>query len=76
MDESAEWNIFVKLALWTHCTFINSSTQLSPFMIVYGIQPQFPADQFQPQNLWDHMMQIVERLPRLCDRAKVAIKRV
>ena len=44
-------------------------------MIVYGIQPQFPADQFQPQNLWDRMMQIVEGLPRLRDRAKMAIKR-
>ena len=44
-------------------------------MIVYGIQPQFPADQFQPQNLWDRMMQIVEGLPRLRDRAKLAIKK-
>src|SRR6266540_1687251 len=44
-------------------------------MIVYGIQPQFPADQFQPQNLWDRMMQIVERLPRLHDRTKMAIKK-
>jgi len=45
-------------------------------MIVYRIQPQFPADQFQPQNLWDHMMQIVKGMPRLRDRAKRAIKRV
>ena len=44
-------------------------------MIIYEIQPQFPADQFQPQNLWDCMMQIVKGLPRLCDRAKIAIKR-
>ncbi len=44
-------------------------------MIVYGIQSQFPADQFQPQNLWDRMTQIVEGLPRLRDRAKMAIKR-
>ena len=44
-------------------------------MIVYGIQPQFPADQVQPQNLWDRMMQIVEGLPRLRERAKMAIKR-
>ena len=51
VDESAEWDIFVEPALWAHRTSINSSTQLSPFMIVYGIQPQFPADQFQPQNL-------------------------
>ena len=54
---------------------INSSTQLLPFMIIYEIQPQLPADQFQLQNLWDHMMQIVDRLPRLRDRAKMAIKR-
>ena len=54
---------------------INCFTQLSPFMIVYGIQSQFPADQFQPQNLWDCMTQIVEGLPRLRDRAKMAIKR-
>ncbi len=44
-------------------------------MIVYEIQLQLPADQFQPQNLWDRMMQIVERLLRLCDRAKMVIKR-
>src|SRR6266540_4226941 len=44
-------------------------------MIVYGIQPQFPVDQFQSQNLWDRMMQIVKGLPKLCDRAKMAIKR-
>ncbi len=75
MDESAEWNMFVELALWAHHTAINSSTQISPFMIVYGIQSQFPADQFQPQNLWDRMMQIVEGLPRLHDRAKMAIKK-
>jgi len=75
VDESAEWDIFVEPALWAYHTSINSSTQLSPFMIVYGIQPQFPADQFQPQNLWDRMMQIVKGLPRLRDRAKLAIKR-
>jgi len=63
VDESAEWNIFVKLALWAYRTAINSSTQLSPFMIVYGIQPQFPADQFQPQNLWDHMMKLWKDYP-------------
>ena len=44
-------------------------------MIVYRIQPQFPADQVQPQNLWDRMMQIVKGLPRLHDRAKMAIER-
>ena len=44
-------------------------------MIIYGIQPQFSADQFQPQNLWDRMMQIVKGLPRLRDRAKMAIER-
>ena len=44
-------------------------------MIVYGIQLQFPADQFQPQNLWNRMMQIMEGLPRLHDHAKMAIKR-
>ena len=44
-------------------------------MIVYGIQPQFSADQFQPQNLWDCMMQIVKGLLRLHDRAKMTIKR-
>ncbi len=49
--------------------------QLLPFMIVYEIQPQFPANQFQPQNLWDCMMQIVKGLPRLRDCAKMAIKR-
>src|SRR6266498_1985421 len=76
VDESAEWDIFVELALWAHRTTVNSFTQLSPFMIVYGIQPQFHADQFQPQNLWDRMMQIVEGLPRLRDRTKMAIKRV
>ncbi len=54
---------------------INSSTQLLPFMIIYEIQPQLPADQFQLQNLWDCMMQIVKGLPRLCERAKIAIKR-
>src|SRR6266498_2812333 len=75
VDKSAEWDIFVEPALWAYRTSINSFTQLSPFMIVYGIQPQFPADQFQPQNLWDRMMQIVEGLPRLRDRAKMAIKK-
>ncbi len=75
VDESAEWDIFVKLALWAHWTSINSSTQLSLFMIVFRIQPQFSADQFQPQNLWNCMMQIVKRLPRLCDHVKIAIKR-
>jgi len=75
VKESAEWDIFVELALWAHCTSINSSTQLSPFMIVYGIQPQFSADQFQPQNLWNHMTQIVKGLLKLCDHAKIAIKR-
>src|SRR6266540_6862267 len=47
IDESAEWDIFVELALWAHHTSINSSIQLSSFMIIYGIQPQFLADQFQ-----------------------------
>src|SRR6266540_7031065 len=75
MNESVKWNIFVESALWAHRTSINSFTQLSPFMIVYEIQPQFPADQFQPQNLWDRMMQVVEGLLRLCDRAKMVIKR-
>ncbi len=75
VKESAEWDIFVELALWAHRTSINSSIQLSPFMIVYEIQPQFLADQFQPQNLWDRMMQIVKGLPRLRDRAKMAIKK-
>ena len=41
VDESAEWDIFVEPALWMHCTSINSSTQLSSSMIVYGIQPNF-----------------------------------
>jgi len=76
VHESAEWNIFVEPALWAHRMFINNSTQLSPFMIVYGIQPQFPTNQFQPQNLWDRMMQIVNRLLRQHDHAKIAIKRV
>ncbi len=75
MEESAEWNIFVKPALWAYHTSINSFTQLSPFMIVYRIQSQFPADQIQPQNLWDRMTQIMKGLPRLRDRAKMAIKR-
>ncbi len=44
-------------------------------MIVYRIQPQFPTDQFQSQDLWDRMMQIVEGLLRLRDQAKMAIKR-
>ncbi len=75
VNESAEWDIFVEPALWMHHISINSSTQLSPFMIIYGIQPQFPADLCQLQNLWDRMMQIVEGLPRLRDRAKMAIKK-
>jgi len=53
VEESVELDIFVKPALWAHRTSINSFIQLSPFMIVYDIQPQFPADQFQPQNLWN-----------------------
>jgi len=75
VDESAEWDIFVEPALWAHRISINSSTQLSPFMIVYGIQPQFSANQFQPQNLWDRMTQIVKGLLRLRDRTKMEIKR-
>jgi len=51
IEESAEWDIFVEPALWVHRTSINSFTQLLPFMIVYGIQLQFLANQFQPQNL-------------------------
>ena len=51
VDESAEWDIFVEPALWVYCTATNNSTQLSPFMIVYGMQSQFSADQAQPQNL-------------------------
>src|SRR6266498_4144605 len=74
VEELAEWDIFVEPALWAHQISINSSTQLLPFMIIYGIQPQFPADQFQPQNLWDHMMQIVKELLKLRDHAKMAIK--
>ncbi len=49
--------------------------QLSLYMIIYEIQSQFPVDQFQPQNLWDRMTQIVKGLPRLHDYAKIAIKR-
>ena len=37
VDKSAEWDIFVEPALWAHRTSINNFTQLSPFMIVYGI---------------------------------------
>ena len=48
--------------------------QLSPYMVVYRIQFQFSADQFQSQNLWDCMMQIVKELSRLLDHAKMAIK--
>ena len=39
VEESVELDIFVKPALWAHRTSINSFIQLSPFMIVYGIQP-------------------------------------
>ena len=44
VNESAEWDIFVEPALWAYRTSINSSTQLSLFMIVYEIQSQFPAN--------------------------------
>ncbi len=45
-------------------------------MIIYGIQLQFSADQFQLQNLWDHMTQIVKGLLRLHDCIKIIIKRI
>ena len=36
MDELAEWDMFVELALWAYHTAINSFTQPLPFMIIYG----------------------------------------
>jgi len=47
MNELAEWDIFIELALWMHQMSINRSMQLSPFMIIYGLQLQFSADHFQ-----------------------------
>ncbi len=45
LEESADWDLLIGLALFAHYTTINRSIQLSPYMIVYGIEPQFFRDQ-------------------------------
>ena len=76
VEKSAEWDIFVEPALWAHRTSINSSTQLSLFMIVYGIyNPNFLQISFSHKICGTVMMQIVEGLLKLRDHAKIAIKR-
>ncbi len=74
-EESADWDLLVGPALFAHRTATNRSTQLSPYMIVHGIEPQFPGDQLPRQTLWDHMKNMAEGMPRLRDRAKMAIRR-
>ncbi len=73
--ESADWNLLIGPALFAHHIVINKSTQLSPYMIVHGIEPQFPKDQLTKQTLWDHMKNMAEGMPRLRDRAKMTIRR-
>ncbi len=38
MKKLADWDIFMKSALWIYRMFINSFIQLSLYMIVYRIQ--------------------------------------
>src|SRR6266498_4036480 len=45
LEEAADWDLLIGLALFAHRTTINRSTQLSPYMIVHGIEPQFFRDQ-------------------------------
>ncbi len=74
-EESADWDLLIELALFAHHITINRSTQLSPYMIVHGIEPQFPGDQLPKQTLWDHMKNMAEGMSRLRDRAKMTIRR-
>ncbi len=43
-------------------------------MIVYGVESQFSEDQLPKQTLWNYMKTIAEEMPRLRNRAKMAIK--
>ena len=50
-EESADWDLLIGPALFAHRITINRSTQLSPYMIVHGIESQFPGDQLTKQTL-------------------------
>ena len=43
-EESADWDLLIGPALFAHRTATNRSIQLSPYMIVHGIEPQFSRD--------------------------------
>ena len=44
LEEAADWDLLINSALFAHRTAVNRSTQLSPFVIIFGIESQYLGD--------------------------------
>src|SRR6266540_7166719 len=76
-EESAEWNKLVEPALYAHRTTVNNSTGLSPYNIVFEMEPRLITDEDDrsSQDWWKRLLSIVDGLPQLRERARRFILR-
>ena len=76
-EESAEWDKLVEPVLYAHRTTVNNSTGLSPYNIVFEMEPRLITDEDDrsSQDWWKRLLNIVDGLPQLRERARRSILR-
>ena len=63
-EETTMWNEFIDPALMAYHTTKHATTGVTPFLLVYGREAVLPIDEPYDLCIRDHMMQIVEEVPK------------
>ncbi|OMJ26426.1 Retrovirus-related Pol polyprotein from transposon [Smittium culicis] len=77
IKDKSKWDDFLDLAVWATRIRSHSITGISPYFLVYGIEPRIPGDPNPPEKLLNPLesyTSTIERLSSLQERRKGAFE--
>ena len=72
-EETDQWDEFVNPVLMAYHTTKHSATGITPFLLTYGREAVLPIDETKPLTIYERMMNIVEEIPYIREKARLMI---
>ncbi len=68
-EETIMWDEFIDLALMAYCMIKHVTTEVIPFLLMYGSEAVLPIDKSYDQRMRERMMQIVKEVLHIKEEA-------
>ncbi len=73
-DENNNWDEFIKPTLIAYRTIKHSTTEVIPFVLIYGRKAVLSIDKTPSMMIRDRILQIVEEVPHIREQACLMIQ--